>query len=162
MHFAVMGDAWQQNGEGVAALIASLPGTLTSMLGQGAPLPRVIVSDRGPSFYQASTGRIVGAYKDALKLHGFRAYAGDDANGQPPDIPDALPHETAAGWRRSYMKKHPLQKGKGIAAMEQQLRERLGDCAAHINANYDVDGVCRAFPARLQEVVVAGGERLGQ
>ena len=60
------------------------------------------------------------------------------------------------------MKKHPLQKGKGIAAMEQQLRERLGDCAAHINANYDVDGVCRAFPARLQEVVVAGGERLGQ
>ena len=45
--------------------------------------------------------------------------------------------------------------------MEQQLRDCLRDCAAHVNENYDVDALCRAFPARLQEVVVAGGERLG-
>ena len=53
------------------------------------------------------------------------------------------------------------EKQKGLAAMEQQLRNRLRDCAARVNENYDVDALCRAFPARLQEVVVAGGERLG-
>ena len=45
--------------------------------------------------------------------------------------------------------------------MEQELKDRLRDCAARVNENYDVDALCRAFPARLQEVVVTGGERLG-
>ena len=48
------------------------------------------------------------------------------------------------------MEKRPLRKGKGIAMMEQQVRDRLRDCGEHINENYDVDGLCRALLTRLQ------------
>ena len=77
------------------------------MLGQGEALPRVICSDRGPGFYQSSTGHIVGAYKEAAKQHGFRPYAGDDASLQPPDIPDVLLHETAVASARFFQEARP-------------------------------------------------------
>ena len=160
VHFEVMPDTWQQEGEGIAAFVAMLPQILRSMLGDGVNLPRVICSDRGPGFYQSSTGHIVGAYHEAAKQHGFRPYAGSDASTQPPDIPDVLPHETAVAWARVCMKKHSLDKGKGIDAMEAQFKSCLRDCAAHVNANYAVDELCSSFPERVKEVVVAKGERL--
>ena len=155
-----MGDHWQQNGEGVAEFVALLPGVLRSMLGQGEALPRVICSDRGPGFYQSSSGHIVGAYKDAAKQHGFRPYAGDDASQQPPDIPDVLLHETAVAWARTFFKKHTLKKSAGLADMERQFQGVLRDCGAHLTANYAVDELCSSFPARLRELVAAKGGRL--
>ena len=160
VRFVVMDDNWQQNGDGIAAFIAKLPDTLRTMLGRGATLPRVICSDRGPGFYQSSTGHIVGAYFNAAKQHGFRPYAGIDASGQPADIPDVLPHETAVAWARTYFKKHPVAKGAGVADMERQFRAILEQCAQHINAEYDVGGLCKAFPTRLRELIAAEGERL--
>ena len=158
--FVTMDDGWQQTGEGIAAFVAMLADTLKAMLGNDAQLPRTICSDRGPGFYQASTGHIVGAYKEAAQAYGFRPYAGDDASAQPPDIPDVLPHETAVGWARTFFKKHPVRKGGGVADMERQFQAVLHDCAEYINANYDVAGLCRAFPARLAELARERGERL--
>ena len=118
VHFEVMDDGWTQTGEGMAALVDKLEAILRSMLGNPAQLPRVLFSDRGPGFYQSSTGHIVGAYHKALTTTSFRPYAGVDASHQPPDIPDVLPHETVAGWARSYMVKRPLRKGQGVPAMQ--------------------------------------------
>ena len=68
----VMGADWQQTGEGMADLVARLPGVLTRLLGPEASWPRVIFSDRGPGFFVSSTGHIVKAYGKALKKYGFR------------------------------------------------------------------------------------------
>ena len=40
------------------------------------------------------------------------------------------------------------------------FKKRLRQCEAHINKNYDVDGLCRAFPRRIEALIAAGGDRL--
>ena len=101
------------------------------------------------------------ACKEACKEYGFRPYAGDDASGQPPDIPDVLLHETAVAWARNYFKKYPVDKGGGLDAMKQQFTGMLKDCAVYVNGNYEVDELCRSFPTRLEELAkVTQGERL--
>ena len=59
-----------------------------------------------------------------------------------------------------FFKKHPLSKGRGVDDMERQFKAVLRDCAAYINANYEVDALCRSFPERLKAVISARGERL--
>ena len=105
----IMGDqhTWRQNGEGMSVFVEQLPAILTEMLGDAAPKPRVIFSDRGPGLYNTGTGIIVHAYRNALTKHGLRSWAGDDATWQPPDVPDVLLHETVVGWVRKYFQKHP-------------------------------------------------------
>ena len=88
----------------MADVVARLPGVLTRLLGPEASWPRVIFSDRGPGFFVSSTGHIVKAYRKALKKYGFRTYQGEDASGQPADLADVFPHETAA--RRSGAASH--------------------------------------------------------
>ena len=151
VHYEIMGSDWRQTGAGVAHMVGRLQGVLRANLGRGTPLPRVILSDRGPGLYQASTGHIVGDYNNALKKHGFRAYAGADASKQPPDMPDVFPHETAVAWTRQYLKKYPLTKGTGLAAMERELADRLGECKKHINAAYDVGGLCSSYTRRMED-----------
>ena len=124
-------------------------------------MPRVVFTDRGPGFYEGSTGHIVRAYADALKRHGFRPYAGLDASKQPADIPDCLPHETAVAWARGYMKKHPFDRRKGLEGMNEQLTQLLAEASAHINANYDVDKLCRGeFMQRMRALSERKGDRL--
>lgn len=160
VHFEIMDDTWTQTGAGMSDMVDRLEGILKKRLGRDVALPRIILSDRGPGFYQSSTGHIVGEYHNALKRNGFRSYAGTDAGKQPPDMPDVFPHETAMAWARAYFKKHPLKKGGGVTAMEEQLRTSLKECAAFINSNYDVEGLCSSFPARVKELRQSGGERL--
>ena len=100
---------WAQTGAGIAELVASLPALLKAKLRHEKSLPKIIVSDRGPGFYQASSGTIVAAYKGALDENGFETFAGDEAKWQPPDIPDVLIHETVVAWVRSFFRKHPFK-----------------------------------------------------
>ena len=159
VHFEVMGAGWRQTGRGQADFIDRLDARLPELLGEGTPLPRVVVSDRGPGFYN-SNGSIVAEYRAALRRHGFHAYAGDDARGQPADVPDALLHERAAAWVKTYMRRRPIPKTGSLDSKEAVLRERLRECAAHINARHDVVGLCHAFPKRLKELRRAKGARL--
>ena len=92
----VMGDDWEQTGAGMAVFIARLPKILRKMVGAEEALPRIVFSDRGPGFYQGSTGSIVNAYCTALREHKFRAFAGENALWQPADMPDLFMHETVA------------------------------------------------------------------
>ena len=106
----VMDQGWEQTGQGMATFVAKLPAVLDKMLGDQVKKPRMVFSDRGPGFYQASTGRIVHAYKDALDANGFRPCAGEEAKWQPADLADMLMHETVAAWVRRYFRVHPHPK----------------------------------------------------
>ena len=149
------------SGEGMAVFVSKLEPFLRKMLGADARLPRILCSDRGPGFYQTSTGHIVEAYRQATVKHGFRTFAGNDASGQPADMPDFWPHETAVSWLRALMKKKPLQKGRGLDHMQTDLAQKLGECVKHINAKYEVGDLCSSFPRRVDELIASKGERLG-
>ena len=100
---------WEQKGPGMAELIQDLPELLKQVLPAGKKTPKAVVTDRGPGFYQASSGTIAAAYKEALADHGFAAFASDEAAWQPPDIPDVLLHETVVAWGRAFFKQHPFK-----------------------------------------------------
>ena len=118
------------------------------------------MTDRGPGFYQSSTGHIVGEYKRALDETGFRALMGDDASQQPPDVPDVLLHETVAGWMKKYLQKEHFNRTDSLEKNQERLVQTMAECKSFINKEYDVDGLCRAFPKRLQELIDEGGQRL--
>ena len=160
VHFEIMPDTWQQTGEGMAELVARLPKILDRMLGPNVAKPRVIISDRGPGLYHASTGGIVQVYAAALKRYGFRPFAGEDASWQPPDLADLFMHETVAGWARKIFKKRPLLKVNNLQRNYDNFVDALQECEDHINENYDVDGLCRSLPSRLAELKKVKGDRL--
>ena len=137
-----------------------MPSLLKKMLGKQTQLPRIIATDRGPGFYQASSGTIVAAYTEALYQNKFIAFAGDEAKWQPPDLPDVLLHETAVAWVRSFFKKRPFKVKKKVKHNFTLFAKMLHQCELHINKNYDVAGLCKAFPRRIQALIKAKGDRL--
>ena len=131
------------------------------MLGVEQALPRVVFSDRGPGFYQSSTGHITREYGAALQRNGFRPFAGEDASSQPADVPDVLLHETAVAWVRKYLKKHPIARAGSLDKQEERLRALLTQCEEHINANHNVAGLTKELPDRLHKLVhETRGDRL--
>ena len=161
VHIEVMGHEWRQTGAGMAAFVERLPAVLKKMVGPDAALPRILFSDRGPGFYQGSTGHITQHYEAALRRNGFRPFAGHDASSQPPDVPDVLLHETVAAWIRNYLRVHPFSRSGSLDVQEAKLRVVLKECCQHINAQYDVDGLCHGFPERLRKLVdETKGDRL--
>ena len=151
---------WEQTGHGMAEFIEDLPMLLKSGLADNKKLPKVIVTDRGPGLYQASSGTIVAAYKEALQENGFRPFAGDEAKWQPPDLPDVLLHETVVAWVRAFFKKHPFKTVTNVRENQKVFAKLLKQCEAHINANYEVSALCKAFPKRIAKLVASRGDRL--
>ena len=151
---------WEQKGPGMAELIQDLPDLLKQKLPASKHLPKVVVTDRGPGFYQASSGTIVAAYKEALAEHGFVPFAGDEAAWQPPDIPDVLLHETVVAWVRAFFKKRPFKLVPKVQENLKRFGKLLKKCEAYINDNHDVAGLCKALPGRIDELIAAKGDRL--
>ena len=89
----MMPSDWEQTGHGMAEFVEELPALLKGGLAENKKLPKIIITDRGPGLYQASSGTIVAAYKEALSENGFKPFAGEEAEWQPPDVPDVLLHE---------------------------------------------------------------------
>ena len=89
---------------------------------------------------------------------GFRPFAGAHAGDQPPDIPDVLLHETAIAWVkvREWKTKPPRPWGETREAFTTRMR----GIAQEVNASCDVEGLCRGFVKRLEEVVEGKGGRL--
>ena len=160
VNFVVMDQGWEQTGQGMATFVAKLPTVLDKMLGDQVKKPRVVFSDRGPGFYQASTGRIVHAYKDALDDNSFRPFAGDEAKWQPADLADMLMHETVAAWVRRYFRVHPHTKNADLDTNYKSFLKGMRDCEKYINENYDIWQLCGSMPARLQMLIDAKGDRL--
>ena len=151
---------WAQTAQGMATMVDKLEGILRKMLGPSAHVPRVVFTDRGPGFYQGSTGAICTAYKEALDRHGFRPFAGNNATWQPADMPDLFPHERVVSWVRLYFKKHPYCRTANIDANCARFLETLKAAERHINEEYNVGRVCAGVPEKIQLLVDKKGERL--
>ena len=160
VNLVVMNQGWEQTGQGMTTFAAKLPAVLEKMLGVQVKKPRVVFSDRGPGFYQASTGRIVHAYKDALDANGFRPFAGEEAKWQPADLADMLMHETVAAWVRRYFRVHPDTKTADLDRNCKSFLNGMKDCEKYINEHYEILQLCGSMPARLQMLIDAKGDRL--
>ena len=69
-------------------------------------------------------------------------------------------HETAVAWIRK-----GLTQTLPMRAWEETVDDyasRLKDVVRRVNKHYDVDGLCRALPARIQLLVDAQGGELGK
>ena len=112
--------------------------------------PCIVFVDRGEGFYK-SNGQITQTFAKALRQHGLKAFHGQDAEFHPGRSGDLWLHETAVTWIRQRLKRNqptiPLQES------EAQLGARLQAAAEHINAQYDVDGLCKEFPGRMHDLV---------
>ena len=108
----------------------------------------------------APNGTITPQYKAALKEHKLRAYHGDDASSQPGNLQDLMLHEMVVAWvRRREKMKQPLHPEKETPA---QYATRLRGICKYINEKYDVAGLCRQLPGRLQTLVDREGDRIGK
>ena len=158
VHVEVMPDDWKVNGKGLAAFVQRLPSVLRRMLGDEARLPRNVFTDRGTGMY-TPVGKISTEYYSALQKSGFRAYWGDDAARQSPDMGDMLLHETAVAWFRKCMRAtKPV-----VAPWEetaQQWTARSRKATRSLNQRYDVASLCAEFPYHLSQVVAKEGDRL--
>ena len=145
-----MPEGWRQNGVGQAFMVSMLPGLLEKMLGRSAPRPDTVFTDRGPGLYHPSQGTIVPEYMQALEAYGFKPFAGEHAKWQPPDLADVLLHETAVAWIRQWFKKHPPKYGAAMSKNRSTLEAAFAECAAYMNENHDVEGLCKSLPRRLR------------
>ena len=120
--------------------------------------PKVLFTDRGNGFYESNSGQITDDYREALREHGLKAFMGDDASEQPGTLQELLLHETAMAWVRERLKKTvpkvPWQESN------EAYGSRLKEVAAYINANYNVDNLCRELPDRVATLLKRKGDRL--
>jgi len=120
--------------------------------------PSVLYVDRGKGFYDPGTGKIVPAFKQALRDNQLKAFWGDDASAQPGNLQEMMLHETAVSWMRHRLvlstPKSPAQETRC------EYASRLKAACHDINQNFNVEGLCRRFLKRVQDLKDAGGGRL--
>ena len=121
-------------------------------------LPRVVITDRGNGFYNGD-GSITSEWKAGLAAGGFRPHQGDNAAVQPGTIGDLLAHETLVSWIRAEMTASIPRKPHEETRTE--WYQRLRRAVAEANRRHDVEGLCTAWPKRLQEVVDQAGDVTG-
>ena len=97
---------------------------------------------------------------EALKKHGFRAFAGEDAKWQPPDLAEVFMHETVAAWVNAYFRKFPAKKTGKLEQNRRSTLDGLKKCERYINKHFNVSQLCRDMPKRVDMVVRAGGDRI--
>ena len=83
---------------------------------------------------------------------------GNDAGRQCGDLQDLMLHETAVAWMRAKMQlscpARPWEETR------EQYKTRLQDSCRQVNANYEVENLCRELPARLEQLKEREGDRL--
>ena len=143
--------------KGAAPLVAKLRAALNVRF-QGTTPPSVVFTDRGRGFYNAGTGKITDEFKAALKQHKLKAFMGDDAARQPGSLQEMMLHETAVAWiRRGLTWTLP---SKPWEETVEDYSARMREVVQKINDEYDVDGLCRELPARLEALYSAQGGKL--
>ena len=120
--------------------------------------PKIVMTDRGRGFYLPSTGKITRPYKAALESVGLKAFMGDDASIQPGLMGDLMLHETTVGWIRALMAERIP--ARAWQETRDQFKSRIQGVVRHINANYDVENLCRELPDRLKQLKDIGGDKL--
>ncbi len=88
----------------------------------------------------------------------FRLFWGPDAKQQSPEMPDLLLHETAVSWIRSALWRSKPEVVPWMETPEQWSRRMMK--AVDAASQKDVEGLCRSFPDRVGECILADGARL--
>ena len=134
------------------------------MLGDVGAMPKVIFSDRGPGFYNPRYGSITSDYDAALRAFGFRPWAGTHAcegpRRQPGDVADVLLHETAIPWLKHRLQKSDATVRRPWEETPTHFAQRLAAAVRDLNATCSVEDLRMRWPARLEELVRAKGDRL--
>ena len=143
--------------EGAAAAAKKL-GPILNIRFPNENKPKVAMTDRGRGFYRIFNAKITGEYKAALQSVGMRPFMGDVASNQPGKLGDMMLHETAVAWIRL-----KLQNTCPVRAWQEtreQYKARLQQICRDINSEYDVEGLCRELPDRLEDLRERKGDAL--
>lgn len=97
-------------------------------------------------------------YLDALRAHKLRAFFPKNASVQPGQLQEFMLHETAESWMRNQLTKTLPQ--KPWEETVDDYHTRLRACAAYINDNYDVEGLCKELPQRVESFLARKGDRI--
>ena len=158
LHTVVLPESFQEEtAEYIDIAIGKIPGILNVRFPQDNK-PKLIMSDRGPAFYVPTSGYITDEYKASLRQHGLRAVMGDDAAKQSGDSQEVMLHETAVAWLRSRLKRSVPK--EPWTETRDQFETRLKQQTQYVNDHYDVAGLCREFPERLEMLIEEEGGRL--
>ena len=114
--------------------------------------------DRGKGFVRTGNGTITPEFRDALREHNFKAFMGDNAARQPGTLQEVMLHETVVAWARNLMTKSTP--AKPWEESPELFGRRLKEAFAFMNDNYNVEGLSRELPDRVQTLVEADGDRL--
>ena len=80
-------------------------------------------------------------HRDASATNGFKPFAGEEAKWKLLEIPDVLICETVASRVWACFRKRPFEWKRKIEDNLNVFKKRLRKCEAHINKNYEVDGL---------------------
>ena len=149
-----------ETGEGAAQLVAKVRGAVNKRFQNCTARPGILWTDRGKGFYHPSSGKITTKYKAALNRCDLKPMFRDDASIQPGRLQEVMLHETAVSWIRDRLRKSiPPQPW---LETPKEYESRLKCCCDYINENFNVDGLCRALPSRVNALVQNKGDRLRQ
>ena len=143
--------------EGAARLVRKVR-TGLNLRFQNEDAPNILYVDRGKGFYHQTWGTITHGFKAGLRECGLRAFWGDDASRQPGQLQELMLHETAVRWIR-FHERRTLPK-RPWEETEEQFVARLKHIAAVINKDYNVEGLTRGLPKRIDELVEQDGGRI--
>lgn len=158
LHLELLPDNFPGETETGARIMVAKIRAILNVRFPGDNAPKVLFTDRGNGFYESYSGNITDGYREALREHGLKAFMRSDASIQPGALQELMLHETAMAWVRQRLKRTVVKEPwhESIEA----YGTRLKGVAAYINANYDVNGLCRGLPYRVAEVVRRKGDRL--
>ena len=157
-HIELLGEDFPGETPAGAAILAAKVRAALNIRFQGSTPPDVLFTDRGQGFYKTRGGQVTPEFKAAVREHGLKLYYGDNAGVQPGRLQEVMLHETAVAWVRK--RETVTQTTEPWRETVEEFHARLRGICQHVNANYDVDGLCRKFPERLQKVVDAEGDRI--
>ena len=142
--------------EGTTVAIERIPEILNALFG-GEAKPRVLMTDKGKGFYHGS-GRITDEYAAALEANGLRHLMGHANVIQPGDCQELMLHETAVAWVRRRLE--CCLPAEPWTETRTEFKARLKSVANYINQAFDVAGLTREWPERLEAVAAANGGRI--
>ena len=144
--------------EGAPAFVRQVHLSLCRRFQGAVSGPTVLFTDRGAGFYNAGNGTITTQYKGALVAAGLTAFMGESAAVQPGKLSDLLLHETAVAWIRDKERKTlPRQPWRETNAL---FSQRLKGIVGKINNAFDVAGLCRQLPSRVEALYSRQGCKL--
>ena len=122
--------------------------------------PNKLFADRGPGFYNPGHGLFTPAYNHALAAARLETVIGEDARTLPGSLGDVLLHATAVSWMR--VRVAEMTPPRPWLETHEAYNQRLKACCDAVNRDLDVEGLCRGWLKRLEDLEAKAGDRLHQ